>query len=94
MITGYCRWHPDADSSIGGKVAVVPVVLYEMKFETKELIPVVQTVSRKEDGFFGLPIPPNIKNYSIGVKIERAENCPPQFKHLQTKKKPKQKIHL
>ena len=31
--SGYCRWHPEADSSIGGKIAVVPVVLYKLHFD-------------------------------------------------------------
>ncbi len=93
LVTGYCRWHPDADSLLGGRPAIVPVTLYDMIFEKKELKPVVRTITRRQDGYFALIIPPKIKDYSLGLNIERAEGCPEKFKkHAPKPKQPKKQI--
>ena len=94
IIIGYCRWHPEADSLVGGKVAVVPVALYEMDIENKKLIYVYETITHRSDGYFVLPIPSRVKKHSIGVKIERAENCPERFKQHIPRKKTKQPREL
>ena len=94
LITGYCRWHADADSLLGGRPAIVPVTLYDMIFEKKELKPVVRTITRRQDGYFALIIPPKINDYSLGLNIERAEGCPEKFKKHAPKRKPKRTTRL
>ena len=93
FVTGYCRWHTDADSLLGGRPAIVPVTLYDMIFEKKELKPVVRTITQRHDGYFALIIPPKIKDYSLGLSIERAEGCPEKFKkHAPKFKQPKKQF--
>ena len=50
IITGYCHWHVHADSLLGGKVAVVPVLLFEVKPAVKKLKAIAQIISRRKDG--------------------------------------------
>lgn len=91
VTTGYCRWHPEADSLLGGQVAVVPVVLYEVKPKLKKLSPVAEVITRRQDGFFALPIPAKLKDYSLAIRIEKAEGCPEKFKQHVPKPKPKRR---
>lgn len=56
--------------------------------------PVLQTMTLRENGYFGIPIPSYIKEYSIGLRIEQAEGCPERFKKHVPKPKPKKPIHL
>lgn len=89
--TGYCRWHPEADSSVGGKVAVVPVVLYRLHFDVKKLEEVGQTITRRTDGYYKLIAPTIEDKYSVGVRIEKALNCPEKFKKHKPKERMKQR---
>jgi hypothetical protein len=81
MQTGFCRWHTEADSIIGCKVAVVPVELYDLD-ETRKTVDVVnKTITRSTDGYFELSTPKKNGKYTICIRIEQAENCPEKFKH-------------
>ena len=80
-ISGICKWHPQADSALGGKVAVVPVELYKLFPEEKRADVVGQTITRRSDGYFELIAPTVEGEYTFGVRIERAEGCPEKFQH-------------
>jgi len=69
-------------------------LLFEVRPEVKKLKAIAQIISRRGDGYFALPIPANIKDYSLGLRIELAEGCPEKFKKHIPKPKPKQEIQL
>jgi hypothetical protein len=91
-ISGYCRWHTAADSVMGGKIAVAPVVLYRLDTEVKKLEPIGETITKRKDGYFQLISPSVEGEYTVGVRIERAENCPEKFKvHVPRQEKKERK---
>lgn len=83
--TGICRWHVKADSVLGGKPAKVPVLLYRLFPAAKRAEIVGETVTRGEDGYFELVAPDSSRNYTLGVRIEKAEGCPEKFKHKKSR---------
>ena len=90
VFSAYAIWHPDVDT-VGGTVAVVPVVLYQLFHKEKKAINIGGTMTRRSDGYFEIIAPTVDGDYAVGFKIEEAEKCPERFKH---KKKPKQKLRL
>ncbi|MFX0135697.1 MAG: hypothetical protein ACFFDN_18780 [Candidatus Hodarchaeota archaeon] len=73
----------ESDAALGGKVAVVPVLLYHLHYNSKRIEIVSQTITGRNDGYFQMMTPSLDGKYSIGVRIEKAEGCPERFKkHL------------
>lgn len=80
--SGRCVWHPEADSLVGGKPAIVPVQIVAMDAATKTITTLRTVITRRQDGYFTATVPDTAKGaaYSIALRIERAANCPEKFK--------------
>jgi hypothetical protein len=55
--------------------------LYELNEISKTVYIVDKTITIRSDGYFELSTPKNDVKYTIGIRIEQAENCPEKFKH-------------
>lgn len=89
-ISGYCRWHMESDAALGGKLAVVPVLLYHLHYDTRRIDIVDQMITRRSDGYVQIATPPLDGKYSTGVRIEKAEGCPKRYKKHAPKEDEKQ----
>ena len=87
IFSGYCRWHPDVGPPVGGKIAVVPVVIYELRQEIKQVAVVEEVTTRETDGHFHIIVPYQ-ESYALGLRIEKAVGCPERFKHSEEAKEP------